>query len=304
MPASLEAMAVPLRIIRLTMAIDEGDHRAYEQLKALARTDPDARRVLGTVKEPPRPAAPVVKRPPEAKAETPEQTAERARTGDGDAIAKLRKRAEYEDTAAQSALGLALLRTDPDEARKWLIRSSRVPESMAALRRMASSGDTEAARFVKEQEAPKPKRVRGEPEDAPVRDDLGYYKPPTKHTTPRIGDVYRLNDAKLGTGQTNSMVLIKEKRGDFVTAWTVTREPGRHKAVRLIEPSLAGFASPAVYVLTDTDRVFRKDSLAEYRGTLGPKDIKQFRLSARDMPPARPKHPRRNLYKDATLRRA
>ena len=276
-------MAVPLRIIKLTMAIDNGDHRAYEQLKALARTDPDAKRVLRTVKEPPKPASvkPVMKAPPAPKPVTTQQAADKARSGDAAAIATLRKRAEYEDTAAQSALGLALLQTNPDEARKWLLKSSKVPESAEALRRMAANGDAEAKRWVESQvtgTAPRPRNP--EAANAPVRDDLGYYRPPTKHTTPRIGDVYRLNDAKMNTGLTNSMVLIKEKKGEFVTAWTVTREPGRHKAVKLLEPSLAGFASVNVYVLTDTDRVMRKDMLAEYRGTLGPRDIKQFRLSA------------------------
>lgn len=272
-------MAVPLRIIRLTMAIDEGDHRAYEQLKALARTDPDARRVLRTVREPPRPAskAPAVGTPPAPKPETTEQTAERARSGDAAAIASLRKRAEYEDSAAQSALGLALVRSDPDEARKWLIRSHRVPESMEALRRMASSGNAEARKWLEEQEG----TAKAATESRPVRNELGYYKPPTKHTNPRIGDVFRLNDAKLNTGVTNSMVVIKEKKGEYVTVWTVTRDPGKRKGVMLLEPSLAGFATAQIYVLTDTDRVLRKDGLAEYKGSLGPKDIQQFRLSHR-----------------------
>ena len=254
-------MAVPLHIIRLTMEIDKGNRQAYDQLKALARTNEDARRVLRTVKEPPKPAKPPVKTAPVSRPDTPEQTAEKAKAGDAASIAQLRKKAEYEDIRAQNALGLALLRTDPDEARKWLIRSAKMPESVEALRRMAASGDTEAKKWLDAQ------------------DELGYYKPPTKHSKPRIGDVFRLNDAILNTGQKNSMVLIKEMKGDFVTAWTVTREPGRHKAVKLIDPSLAGFASAQVYVLTDTDRVLRKDSLAEYRGSLGPRDIAQFRLS-------------------------
>ena len=50
-------MAVALRIIRLTQRIDEGDYDAYLQLKALAKTDPDARRVLKTVREPAKPAS-------------------------------------------------------------------------------------------------------------------------------------------------------------------------------------------------------------------------------------------------------
>lgn len=276
-------MAVSLRIIRLTMAIDNGDHRAYEQLKALARTDEEARRVLRTVKEPPKPAVkPPVKVAPVVKPDTPQQIADKARAGDSAAIAALRKRAEYEDTAAQSALGIALLRTDPEEARKWLIKSRKVPESQDALRRLAASGDAEARKALETGDNG-PTIVRGtaarDPE-APKRDELGYYKPPTRHTNPKIGDVYRLNDAKMNTGQKNSMVLIKEKKGDYLTVWTVTREPGKRKAVMLIDPSVAGFASPRVYVLTDTDRVMRKDMLAEYRGTLSPRDVKQFRLSA------------------------
>ena len=276
-------MAVSLRIIKLTMAIDNGDHRAYEQLKALARTDEEARRVLRTVKEPPKPASkPPVKVAPPPKADTPEQTAEKARSGDMAALAQLRKRAEYEDVKAQNALGLALLQTDPDEARKWLIRSSKMPESAEALRRMAAKGDAKAREWVEAQSKPAQKPVpkgMSQQYQQPVRDELGYFKPPTKHSKPRIGDVFRLNDAVLNTGDKNAMVLIKEMKGDYVTAWTVTREPGRRKGVLLIDPSLAGFASPKVYVLTDTPRVLRKDALAEYRGSLGPRDIEQFRLS-------------------------
>ncbi len=274
-------MAVPLRIIRLTMAIDNGDHRAYEQLKALARTDEDARRVLRTVKEPPRPAAkPPVKAAPAVKPDTQEQVAAKARAGDAAALAQLRKRAEYEDSGAQSALGLALLGSDVDEARKWLIRSSKVPESAEALKRLAASGDVAAKGWLESQSRPAQPSSRGPAVlQQPVRDDLGYFKPPTKHSKPRIGDIYRLNDAILNTGQKNSMVLIKSMKGDYVTAWTVTREPGKRKAAMLLDPAIAGFASPKVYVLTDTDRVFRKDVLAEYRGSLGPRDIDQFRLS-------------------------
>ena len=276
-------MAVSLRIIKLTMAIDNGDHRAYEQLKALARTDEEARRVLRTVKEPPKPTSkPPVKVAPPPKQDTPEQTAEKARSGDAAALAQLRKRAEYEDVKAQSALGLALLQTNPDEARKWLIRSAKLPESLEALRRMAAKGDGEAKKWLDAQSKPAQKpgqKSMIQQYQQPVRDELGYFKPPTKHSKPRIGDVFRLNDAVLNTGEKNSMVLIKEMRGDYVTAWTVTREPGRHKGVLLIDPSLAGFASPKVYVLTDTDRTLRKDALAEYRGSLGPRDIAQFRLS-------------------------
>ena len=111
-------MAVPLHIIRLTMEIDKGNRQAYDQLKALARTNEDARRVLRTVKEPPKPAKPQVKTAPVKKPDTPEQTAEKAKAGDAASIAQLRKKAEYEDIKAQNALGLALLRTDPDEAQE------------------------------------------------------------------------------------------------------------------------------------------------------------------------------------------
>ena len=275
-------MAVPLRIIRLTMEIDKGDYRAYEQLKVLARTDPDARRVLTTVKAPQKPTAkPAVKVAPQPKQDTPKQTAEKAKSGDTTSIAILRKKAEYQDTAAQSALGLALIRSNPEEARKWLISSSRVPESMEALKKMAAGGDEKAKEWLdsqKKDDKPKPRGIVLQ--NRPVVDDLGYYKPPSKHSNPKIGEVYRLNDAKLNTGEKNTMVVIKEKKGDFVTVWTVTREPGKRKAVQLIEPSLAGFASPRVYVLVDKDRVMKKDALAEYRGSLGPSDVKQFRLSA------------------------
>lgn len=277
-------MAVSLRIIRLTMAIDNGDHRAWEQLKALARTDEEARRVLRTVREPPKPAAkPPVKVAHPPKQDTPQQTAEKARTGDEQAIASLRKRAEYEDVQAQSALGLALITKDPEEARKWLLRSSKVPESAEALRRMAASGDEQAKAWVESQKpaAPssKPRPRPGADPQTPVRDDLGYIRPPSKHSKPKIGDVYRLNGRVLGIDKSENMVLIKEVKGEYVTAWTVTREPGKRRSVQLIDPSLAGFASAKVYVLTDSERVLRKDSLAEYRGSLGPRDIAQFRLS-------------------------
>lgn len=275
-------MAVSLRIIKLTREIDEGNHAAYESLKALARTDSDAKRVLKTVKEPPKPATRIVKMPEPPKKETPEQTAEKAKAGDAVSIAQLRKKAEYEDIKAQSALGLALLKTDPEEARKWLMRSAKLPESMEALRRMASSGDAEVKAFVESRssEGNVPRSKSRVESQGPVRDELGYIRPPVKHNRCRIGDVYRINDAKLQTGQKNTMVLIKEMKGDFVTVWTVTREPGKHKCVKLIEPSLAGFASASVYVLTDVTKVYKKESLMEYRGSLGRKDIEQFRLSA------------------------
>lgn len=280
-------MAVALRIIRLTQRIDEGDHDAYDQLKALAKTDPDARRVLKTVREPAKPAPRMVKMPERKPEETFDQIAARAKEGDEQAISSLRRRAEYEDIKAQFALAEALASSNPDEARGWYIRSSKFPESREALRRMAARGDQEAKRWIDANErtgmvpGTRPKNECRPPE----RDDLGYIRPPSSHKRCRIGDVYRINDAKLQTGQKNTMVLIKEMKGDFVTVWTVTREPGKHKAVKLIDPSLAGFASPNVYVITEATRVYRKDGLAEYRGSLGERDIKQFRLSYRSHRP-------------------
>ena len=275
-------MAVSLRIIKLTREIDEGSYQAYEQLKALARTDQDAKRVLKTVNEPKKPVSREIKVAPVQKPDTPEQTAEKARTGDAAAIAQLRKKAEYEDIKAQNALGLALMQSDPEEARKWLIRSAKMPESREALRTMATPGDATATEFIAshKDEGTVPKSKSRVENQGPLRDDLGYIRPPVKHTRCRIGDVYRINDAKLQTGMKNTTVLIKEMKGDFVTVWNVTREPGKHKCVKLIEPSLAGFASAHVYVLTDVEKVYKKDSLMEYRGSLGRKDIEQFRLSA------------------------
>ena len=226
-------MAVSLRIIKLTMAIDNGDHRAYEQLKALARTDEEARRVLRTVKEPPKPASkPPVKVAPPPKQDTPEQTAEKARAGDKAALAQLRKRAEYEDIKAQSALGLALLQTDPDEARKWLIRSSKMPESAEALRRMAAKGDAKAKEWVEAQSKPAQKPLpkgMSQQYQQPVRDELGYFKPPTKHSKPRIGDVFRLNDAVLNTGDRNAMEIRMTPTAMETMSWILglfmTRPP-------------------------------------------------------------------------------
>ena len=88
-------MAVQLRIIRLTKAIDEGNHAAYEQLKAVAKTDPDARRVLKTVKEPPKPVTRATRVPEPPKPDTHEQTVTKAQKGDASAIAQLRKKADY-----------------------------------------------------------------------------------------------------------------------------------------------------------------------------------------------------------------
>lgn len=275
-------MAVQLRIIKLTKAIDEGNHAAYEQLKALAKTDPDARRVLKTVKEPPKPATRAIKVAEPPKPDTHEQTVAKAKAGDAAAIAQLRKKAEYEDIKAQNALGIMLMQSNPDEARRWLIRSAKMQESIDALASMASKGDEKARRWLDENErsrsAPRI-RCTGDVREH-VRDELGYIRPPVKHKNPRMGDIFRLNDAKLQTGKKNSMVLIKEMKGNFVTVWEVTADPGRHTATRIIEPSLAGFASPNVYVITETSKVYSKDSLMEYRGSLGELDVKQFRLSA------------------------
>lgn len=275
-------MAVSLHIIKLTRQIDEGDHRAYEQLKALAKVDPDAKRVLSTVKEPPKAPAKEIKVAPPPKVDSHEDTVDKARGGDKASISQLRKRAEYEDAAAQCELGLILFDSDPAEARKWLTRSYKDPRSKEALRRMANSGDADAMRFLEEHavESNVPRSPSRMPDpDAPVRDDLGYVRPPTRHNRCRIGDVYRINDTKLQTGMRNSTVLIKEVRGDFITALTVTKEPGKAECVRLMDPSLAGFASSYVYVLTAVPKVYKKDGLAEYRGTLSDRDAKQLRLS-------------------------
>lgn len=148
---------------------------------------------------------------------------------------------------------------------------------MDALRTMASKGDEEAKKWL---ESRSPGQVKKKTDDQkPVMDDLGYFRPPTKHTIPKIGDVYRLNDAKMHTGKTNSLVLIKEKKGEYVTAWTVTREPGKGKSVMLLDPAVAGLATAKVFVLTDTDRVMHREMLAEYKGSLSTRDAKQFRLS-------------------------
>ena len=275
-------MAVSLYIIRLTKEIDEGNRASYDKLKALAKTDPDAKRVLRTVKEPPKPATQSIKVAPAPKPDTFEKTVEKAGSGDGAAIALLRKKAEYEDIKAQHSLGIMLMDKDPDEAFKWLKRSSKMPESQEAIRRLASKGNAKAEAWVKEQKDPPAPMYRGKPlaPTGPKTDDLGYIRPPSKHTKPKIGEVYRINDALLQTGQKNTMVLIKEMKGDFVTVWTVTREPGKHKCAKLIEPWLAGFPTSSVYVLTDVERTYKKNVLVEYRGTLGANDIKQFRLSA------------------------
>ena len=275
-------MAVSLLIMRLTREIDEGNHASYMKLKALAKTDKDARRVLSTVREPPKPPVNPRMVAPQVRPDTPEQTVRKAEKGDAAAIALLRKKADYEDIKAQNALGLMLMDSDPDEARKWLIRSAKMQESLDALGVLASRGDEKARKWLDDNSGKsaviKPKCVQGT--RAPVRDDLGYIRPPVKHKVPKIGDVFRLNDALLQTGLKNSVVLIKEMRGDYVTVWSVTTDPRGRRCTRLLEPSVAGFASGTVYVVTETEKVYRKDSLLEYRGTLGRADIDQFRLSA------------------------
>lgn len=275
-------MAVSLYIIKLTKEIDEGNRASYDKLKALAKTDPDARRVLKTVKEPPKPITQGIKVAPVKKPDTFEQTVQKAGSGDAASIALLRKKADYEDIKAQHSLGIMLMDSDPDESFKWLEKSSKLAESQEAIRRLAAKGNAKAQAWVDKQKDPAPATVRGKTcaPTGPKTDDLGYIRPPTKHTKPKIGEVYRINDALLQTGQKNTMVLIKEMKGDFVTTWTVTREPGKHKCAKLMEPWLAGFPTSSVYVLTDIERTYKKNMLAEYRGTLGSADIKQFRLSA------------------------
>lgn len=274
-------MAVSLYIIRLTREIDEGNHASYMKLKALARTDKDARRVLATVREPPRHSVNPKTVASPSLPDTAEQTVEKAGRGDATAIALLRKKADYEDIKAQHALGMLLIETEPDEARKWFIRSSKMQESMDALNRMASKGDREARKWLDDNSGHKDvvKRNATYGSRGPVRDELGYVRPPVKHKMPRIGDIYRLNDAKLQTGLKNSVVLIKEMRGDYVTVWSVTSDPRGRRCICLIEPWVAGFASKDVYVLTEKESVYRKDSLLEYRGSLGRPDVEQFRLS-------------------------
>ncbi len=275
-------MAVSLYIIKLTKEIDEGNRASYDKLKALAKTDPDAKRVLRTVKEPPKPPSQSIKVAPVKKPDTFEQTVQKADSGDEAAIALLRKKADYEDIKAQHSLGIMLMDKDPDEAFKWLQKSSKLPESQEAIRRLAGKGNAKAKAWVDQQKEPPTPMYRGKPlaPTGPKTDDLGYIRPPTKHSKPKIGEVFRINDALLQTGQKNTMVLIKEMKGDFVTVWTVTREPGRHKCVKLLEPWLAGFPTSSVYVLTDVERTYKKSMLAEYRGTIGEADVKQFRLSA------------------------
>lgn len=275
-------MAVSLYIMRLTREIDEGNHASYMKLKALAKTDKDAKRVLATVREPPRPPVNPRMVAPQVKPDTAEQTVEKAGKGDAAAIALLRKKAEYEDIKAQNALGLLLMDSDPDEARKWLMRSGKMQESVDALAKMANSGDEEAKKWLEANSGAKTivKRNTSYGSRGPVTDELGYVRPPVKHKMPKIGDIYRLNDAKLQTGLKNSVVLIKSMKGDYVTVWSVTTDPRGRRAYRLNEPWVAGFASPNVFVVTETEKVYKKDSLLEYRGSLGRSDVDQLHLSA------------------------
>ncbi len=273
-------MAVSLLIMRLTREIDEGNHASYMKLKALAKTDKDARRVLSTVREPPRPPTNPKMVAPSVKPDTAEETVKKANNGDAAAIALLRKKAEYEDSKAQSSLGILLMDSNPDEARKWLIRSYRMQESMDALRKMANNGDVKAKEWLDQNTGENQKKPKNSVcTRAPVRDELGYIRPPVKHSVPRIGDVFRLNDVKLQTGKKNSMVLIKEMKGDFVTVWSVTADPQGRRSVRLLDPSYAGFVNRDVFVITESEKVYRKDSLLEYCGSISKADKEQFHLS-------------------------
>lgn len=272
-------MAVPLYIIRLTQEIDDGNRASYEKLKQLAKTNPDAKRVLKTVKEPPAPPKIPPKVAAQIKPDTAEETVAKAKNGDPQSIALLRKKAGYEDIKAQSALGCALESSDPDEAVKWFIKSSSLEESKLGIARLAAGGNEKAKEWM-----------QGTPETivskrAPIsmgpisqRDDLGYYKPPTKHSEPRIGDVYRLNDAMLQTGQKNTYVVIMNKKGKFVSVATITQEKGRHKCQLLSEPMYAGLTGRNVYVILDSDRQIMSGALMQYRGSLSPRDMESLNL--------------------------
>ena len=273
-------MAVPLYIIRLTQEIDAGNRASYEKLKQLAKTNADAKRVLKTVKEPPAPAKQAPKFAAQPKADTLEQTIEKAKNGDAAALASLKKKADYEDAKAQYGLGCVHLESNPDEARKWFIRSSSLDLSRDALIKMATGGDAKALEWVKQQNCPMPVRKTSSIQvgQATQRDDLGYYKPPTKHSEPRIGDVYRLNDALLQTGQKNTYVVIKNKKGKFVTVATVSNDNGRHKCALLLEPMYAGLTGRNVYVIMDADKQIMSSALMQYRGSLSPRDMENLGL--------------------------
>ncbi|MBO7204831.1 MAG: hypothetical protein J6V08_00200 [Candidatus Methanomethylophilaceae archaeon] len=273
-------MAVPLYIIRLTQEIDAGNRASYEKLKQLAKTNPDAKRVLKTVKEPPSPARQVPKVATNTQPDTIEQTIEKAKKGDAAALASLKKKADYEDAKAQYGLGCVFLESDPEQARKWFIRSSSLESSKTALIQMAKGGDAKAMEWVKQHTGalPAKKVTNTYVGQATQRDDLGYYKPPTKHSEPRIGDVYRLNDAMLQTGQKNTYVVIMNKKGKFVTVATVSQDNGRHKCVLLLEPMYAGLTGRNVYVIVDSDRQIMSSALMQYRGTLSPRDMENLGL--------------------------
>lgn len=275
-------MAVPLYIIRLTQEIDAGNRASYEKLKQLAKTNPDAKRVLKTVKEPPAPARQPPKYATQAQPDTLEQTIEKARNGDAAALTSLKKKADYEDAKAQYALGCVYRDSDPEQARKWFIRSASLDDSKQQLVKMASEGDAKAIEWVKQNTGATvttPKRGSAlQVGQATQRDDLGYYKPPTKHSEPRIGDVYRLNDALLQTGQKNTYVVIINKKGKFVTVATITQDNGRHKCVMLLEPMYAGLTGRNVYVIRDADKQIMSSALMQYRGTLSPRDMENLGL--------------------------
>lgn len=274
-------MAVPLYIIRLTQEIDAGNRASYEKLKQLAKTNADAKRVLKTVKEPPAPARMAPKVAAQVQPDTLEQTIEKARNGDAAALASLKKKADYEDAKAQYGLGCVYLASDPDQARKWFIRSSSLDQSKEELVKMAKAGDVKANEWLKENSGSLPIRRTSssiQVGQATQRDDLGYYKPPTKHSEPRIGDVYRLNDAMLQTGQKNTYVVIKNKKGKFVTVANIANDNGRHKCVLLLEPMYAGLTGRNVYVVMDADRQIMSSALMQYRGSLSPRDMENLGL--------------------------
>ena len=69
------------------------------------------------------------------------------------------------------------------------------------------------------------------------------------------------------------------QKGDFVTVWSVTADPQGRRSVRLLDPSYAGFVNRDVFVITESEKVYRKDSLLEYRGSISKADKEQFHLS-------------------------
>ncbi len=272
-------MAVPLYIIRLTQEIDEGNRASYEKLKQLAKTNPDAKRVLKTVKEPPAPSKIPPKVAAQIKQDTAEETAAKAKQGDAQSIAVLRKKAGYEDIKAQCALGCALESADPDEAVKWFIKSSSLEDSRLGIARLAMKGNEKAKEWMSG--SPEPvvsKRAPIVMGQTSQRDELGYYKPPTKHSEPKIGDVYRLNDVMLQTGQKNTYVVVMNKKGKFITVATITGDKGRHKCQLLAEPMYAGLTGKNVYVILDANRQIMSGALMQYRGSLSPRDMEALNL--------------------------